>query len=263
MQRTFYIHLASFTISQVRYFVRTIALPLTALALFTVACAKKSADTAADTAARSTTQTTSTMSGSDSSTGMGMDPDRTQAGTGVPTGYMALTDRPEAKITDAKYSTNGGKWEVQTGPAHIVYAPQDTFSGVYAVSTTIEQVEKPRHPEAYGIFIGGRNLDDRAKQQYTYFLVRGTGEYLIKTRNGDQTTPVVDWKASPNVPKEDASGKASYDLKVHIAPDTVHFMVGNKLVAGVPKKGLFTDGVAGLRINHNLHVTATPLKGSK
>jgi hypothetical protein len=35
------------------------------------------------------------------------------------------------------------------------------------------------HREGYGLFVGGRNLQ-RPDQPYTYFLVRGTGDYLIK-----------------------------------------------------------------------------------
>jgi hypothetical protein len=43
----------------------------------------------------------------------------------------------------------------------------------------------------------------------------------------------------------------------------VHFIVNGSLVAALPKQGLFTDGVAGLRINHNLHVAAEPVKLEK
>lgn len=239
---------------------RTTPWTLAALALLVAGCAKKSANATTDgsngalAVAADTGQRTA---------GMASDPDKAVSGSGVPAGYAALTDRPDAKITDAKYAETGGRWEVQTGPAHIVYAAKDTASGVYAVSTTIDQLEKPRHPEAYGVFFGGEHLDDRSAQRYTYFLVRGTGEYLIKLRDGAKTTPVVNWTASPKIPKEDASGKASYALKVHMAPDTVHFLVNGSLVAALPKKGLFTDGVAGLRINHNLHVAVEPVKLEK
>ena len=110
------------------------------------------------------------------------------------------------------------------------------------------------------MFIGGSNLTDPARQKYGYFEVRGTGEYLVKVRNGDNTTTVVDWTASPNVPKEDASGKATYKITVHVAADTVHFVVNDKLVAATPKSGFPAVGIAGIRVNHNLHVTVTPLE---
>jgi hypothetical protein len=195
--------------------------------------------------------------------GMKMDMDSSVGGTGVPAGYTGVTDRAGTNISDAKYTVASGRWEVKTGPAHIVFAPKDSASGVYGATTTIDQLAKPSHPEAYGVFVGGTNLTDPAKQKYGYFLVRGTGEYLVKVRDGDKTVPVIEWTANPNVPKEDASGKATYKLTVHAAADTVHFMVNGKLVAATPKTKFPTDGIAGVRINHNLHVAVTPLVLSK
>lgn len=230
---------------------RTTTWRLAALAVFVLACAK---DNQASTTGDSTSTDTAAMAG------RGMDPDQRQDGNGVPAGFTGMTDKADAVITDARYTTSGNRWEVRTGPAHIVYAAKDSASGVYAVTTTIQQLEKPRHPEAYGVFFGGQSLDDRAKEKYGYFLVRGTGEYLIKVRDGTETTTIVNWTANPNVPKEDAAGKASYALKVHFAPDTAHFLVNDKLVAAVPRASLPTNGIAGLRINHNLHVAVEPVE---
>ncbi len=189
----------------------------------------------------------------------GDDKDKSTGGSGVPAGYMGRTDRETAKIADAKYVSKGGKWEITTGPAHIVYSPKNTATGVYQVTSTIDQLEAPAHPEAYGIFFGGKNLD-QPTQTYTYFEVRGTGEYLIKVREGDKTRTVTNWTASDAVPKADASGKGSYKLSVHFAPDVAHFSVNDKLVATVPKKDLTTEGIYGIRVNHNLHVAVSPVE---
>jgi hypothetical protein len=234
--------------------VRTHIPALAALVLLGVACAKSSESASADTGAGAPAAT---------DTGMANDADRAMGGSGVPSGYTAVTDRPNAKITDAKYTTNEGRWEVQTGPAHVIFAAKDTASGSYGASATFEQLEKPKHREGYGILFGGRNLTNPAQQRYGYFLVSGTGEYLVKVRDGDKTSSVIDWTASPDVPKEDASGKQTYKMTVHVAQDTVHFMVNGKLVGAVPKSRVPTDGIAGLRINHNLHVAATPVVISK
>jgi hypothetical protein len=131
-------------------------------------------------------------------------------------------------------------------------------NGSYTASATIEQLETPQHPEAYGIFIGGRNLD-QGTQTYTYFIVRGTGELAVKVREGTGTRDVIKWTPSADVPKADASGKAKYDLSAQVTGDAVKFSVNGKQVASVSKAGLPTDGVAGLRINHNLHVRVTPV----
>ena len=62
---------------------------------------------------------------------------------------------------------------------------------------------------------------------------------------------------------KDASGKATYKILVHVAPDTVHFTMDGNLVTAVPKSKFPTDGIAGIRVNHNLHLDVTPLKVSK
>ncbi len=186
------------------------------------------------------------------------DPDVNVAGGSIPAGYSARTDRPDAAITGASYTASGSNWEVKTGPPHIVYAAKDTASGSYTASATIDQLAKPTHPEAYGLIIGGRDLD-LPTQTYTYFVVRGTGELLVKVREGDKTRDVIKWTANADVPKEDASGKATYALSANVTGDAVKFAVNGKQVASVSKAGLPVDGISGLRINHNLHLNVTPV----
>lgn len=219
---------------------------LTTLALLT-ACAGSDDGTTADSAAGTAPAAAPA------------DPDAQTAGGGIPAGFTARTDRADATIQNASYTASGDMWEVKTGPAHILYAAKDTASGVYGATATIEQLEAPQHPEAYGIFIGGSNLD-QPSQRYTYFLVRGGGEYTVRVRDGADTRDVLGWRADPGVPKADANGRATYKLTAHVASDTVHFLVNDKLVAAVPKASIPTDGIAGLRINHNLHVKTSGVR---
>lgn len=187
------------------------------------------------------------------------DSDRSAGGSGVPAGFVGRTDESGSSINDAKYTAAAnGTWDVRTGPAHILYQPAVTGHGNYTVQAEIDQVEAPRHPEAYGVFIGGQSLDG-AGQKYAYFLVRGDGMYAIKVRDGADARTVVPFTASPGVPKADASGKASYALRVHVTGDRVRFFVNDQPVATVPTANVPTVGIAGLRINHNLHVVVTPV----
>jgi hypothetical protein len=190
------------------------------------------------------------------------DPDKSTGGTGVPAGYVGRVDREGAKIEDAKYAANGSRWEVSTGPAHILYSAKDSASGNYTATATFDQLEAPAHPEAFGLLVGGKNLD-QPSQSYTYFVVRGTGEFLVKQRDGGQTKDVMAWKASDAVPKQDASGKATYRLAIRVAADSVRFLVNDKAVGAVKKGAVATDGVAGIRINHNLHVATGPVTITK
>lgn len=186
------------------------------------------------------------------------DPDVNAGGGAVPSGYIARTDKADTPISGASYTASGDKWVVKTGPAHIIYSGRTIGNGNYTASATIEQMEAPTHPEAYGLFIGGRDLD-KPTIAYTYFIVRGAGEMLVKVREGDRTRDVIKWTASADVPKADASGKATYAMGAQVTDDAVRFMVNGKQVGSVSKAGLPTDGIAGLRINHNLHLSVTPV----
>jgi hypothetical protein len=194
----------------------------------------------------------------DSAAAQAGDPDIPASGTGVPSGFTAVTDDASAQLTNIRFTTSGAGWEVTTGPAHIAFAAKDSASGQYTASASFEQVEAPRHPEAFGIFVGGQNLD-AANKTYTYFIVRGTGEFAIKTRDGARVGNVVDWRANPAVGKQDSTGRATYRLAIHVAADSVHFLVDDKLVHAVRVGAVPTNGIAGLRINHNLHVRTSPI----
>ena len=215
------------------------------------ACSKTDSGAARDTGMAA-------AGGSAAATAAKADVDRATGGSGLPAGFVGRTDDSSAPITGAKYTASGDTWEVVTGPAHIVYRPQDIASGNYTASAPIEQLENPAHPEAYGIFIGGRDLD-QPTQAYTYFIVRGTNELAVKVREGDKTRDVIKWTPSADVAKQDASGKASYTLAAQVTGDAVKFIVNGKQVASVSRVGLPTDGIAGLRINHNLRVRFSPI----
>jgi hypothetical protein len=125
------------------------------------------------------------------------------------------------------------------------------------VTTTIDQLAAPAHPEAYGVFVGGRNLDG-AGQQYLYFLARGTGEIMARVRDGANTRNVFAWKKHTAVPVANASGQATYRLSIKVAPDSVRFLVNGQQAGAAAAAGLPTGGVYGVRVNHNLHVRAQP-----
>jgi hypothetical protein len=191
------------------------------------------------------------------------DPTRDAGGSGPPAGFMARVDsnpnQSIGNINTAKYTRAGDMWEVKTGDHHIVWAPGDTASGNYTVTARLQQMENPSHREAYGVFIGGRNLD-RSSQQYLYFVVGGTGEYMISRRDSTKVTALKPWTANNAIPKRDGAGKADNTLSIRVAADSVRFMVNNTQVAALPKAGLPTDGATGIRIGHNLHLSVQPVR---
>jgi hypothetical protein len=123
------------------------------------------------------------------------------------------------------------------------------------VTGTFTQMKAPTHPEAYGLVVGGQNLDGAAPS-YLYFIVRGDGKYMVKHRaNATEVHTLVDWTASPAVKTAGADGKATNALAVRVAADSVRFVANGTPVAAVSRKEAGRlAGVAGLRVNHNLDV---------
>jgi hypothetical protein len=185
--------------------------------------------------------------------------DEATAGGGLPSGFMGHTDAAGGDISGANYSRSGNDWEVSTGPAHIAYQPSDTASGTFTATAELEQLAAPAHPESFGIFVGGSNLDDPATRRYSYFMVRGTGEYLLRRRQGEDVPVVSAWAEHPSIPRQDAEGRATYRLEIRSAPDSVRFAVNGTVVKAVAASEFPTAGIAGIRVSHNTRLRVQPV----
>ena len=182
------------------------------------------------------------------------DPDKKMAGPGsLPTGWKGRLDSGDKTLAGVKASQMGGGVHFLTGPAGIYYKPADKPAGAYETHATFTQMVPSDHPEAYGLFIGGANLD-AATQKYTYFIVRQDGKYMIKRRNGNDTPTVVDWTDSPAIKKADSSGKMSNTLAIEVGKDKVRFLVNGTEVQSIDAAKVDTAGTPGLRVNHNLNL---------
>ena len=187
------------------------------------------------------------------------DPDQKVQSTGtLPEGWQGRTDRGQS-LAEAKFIGMGKGYHATTGPSAVFYNPTWKRSGDYKVTASFTQTKAPAHPEAYGLLLGGNNLtgDDQA---YSYFLVRGTGEYFIATRKGPQRTVVQSWTAHDAIKKQDQAGKQTNLLGVEVRGNDVVFTVNSVEVARRPKSEILTDGVFGYRVNHNLDVHIDPVQ---
>jgi hypothetical protein len=172
------------------------------------------------------------------------DPDRVVAGAALPAGWAVRVDRDannSAKVTEA-----GGVMHFVMGAAGTFYNSTWTKTGDYKYSARVTQVKPPSHPTSYGIMVGGKDLT-APTQTYTYFLVRGAGEYFISNREGATTATQVNWTAHPAIAKAGADGKQQNVLGVI-------FSVNGTEVKRLPKAGLHVDGIVGIRIGHNFDV---------
>jgi len=203
--------------------------------------------------------------------GMAHDPTTAVKGSGkLPDGWMLRYDPQRDGQTPAmtalNFVTMGQGYHFTSGPAAIYYNAKDVGSGEYQVSATFSQRKSMTH-EAYGIFIGGKDLQS-ANQTYTYFVIKpcsskcGTpgaqmGEVLISKRSSDgKPVALVPIRHDDAVVTDDPKdGHASNKMLIHVAKDSVHFVLNDKLVAALAKSQIGeTDGQAGVRINHNIDV---------
>ena len=197
----------------------------------------------------------------------GADPDKLVNKGGVKVaGWTGRIDpRPASqgrKITDAKFISMGPGIHVTAGPAAIYWNPANSVEGGnYTVQGTFAQTKASTHPEAYGIFLGGQNLE-AANQSYLYFVVRQDGKYLINHRADDSTVhKIVDWTAHDAVKAMDANGKATNALSIVVGADNLSFRVNGTEVKSLPRATIDaggahsgTKGIAGIRVNHNIDV---------
>lgn len=186
----------------------------------------------------------------------------------VPQSWHWRLDRPntEVKVISEEDPTHSNiffvnmtpGWHITTGPAAILYHPALKAEGSFRADATIHLFPPGERNEAYGLFLGGKDLDGDS-QKYLYFVLRKTGEYLIKRRDGSETSVVQNWTAHPAIVPStpETSDSVKNDLAVEAGPETIRFFVNGEMVAETDREDLPVDGVVGLRVNHhlNLHVS--------
>jgi len=185
------------------------------------------------------------------------DADQPVKGVGkLPAGWEGRLDQAGNKLEGVDIKEDKGTLTFTTGPAGIYYKPGMKAEGNFELTATFSQLQPATHPEGYGLFVGGADLQ-KDEQRYTYVLIRQDGKFLIKSRNGAATPTIVNWMDA--VPMREAKGelKRSNVLAIRAQGDTVHFLVNDREVHHASRADVNPDGIAGIRINHNLNVQVT------
>ncbi len=178
----------------------------------------------------------------------------------APKGWKMHTDHSmEAADPDApgadKFTMTGSTYHAVNPMAAIYWNPANAATGDYTLKGTFKLIKSTGYDEYYGLIFAGNGLEG-AGQSYVYFMVTDDGTYLIKRRDGSSTQGVSQKTPSPAVKKPDASGSATNALEVRVKGDKVEFVINGTTVTTMPKTGALakTDGVYGMRINHQLDV---------
>ena len=179
-----------------------------------------------------------------------------------PEGWTLRRDRPTGG-DDPRLRWVDGGLDIRTGAAAILYRNDArTDEDSFAVELDVAQFDPQRRNEAYGIVLGGRELDG-AGQSYVYVLIRQDGMILVKRRTGEQTSLIRDWTPAPTLATWDgrAAGadRIRNRLRVRVDGSTLTLEL-NDTPAGTLTLGRTPRGIVGLRVNHGLHVRVSDFR---
>ena len=163
-----------------------------------------------------------------------------------------------------KFSAQGAGFHAVTPQAAVFWNPANVATGNYTLKGTFTLVRPSSHTNYYGLVFGGSDLEG-PKQSYLYFLVAQDGSWLIKQRVGDVNTNNVARARHPAVKTPDASGTSTNALEVRVTANKIDYVVNGAVVHSMPKTGptAKTDGIYGMRVNHQLEVRVDNLALSK
>jgi hypothetical protein len=188
------------------------------------------------------------------------DPDKATAGGGIQVkGWQGRTDRAEQRITDVRFVQMGTGYHLTGGPHAIVWNSDAKATGNYTVKARITKTPKSSstHEESYGVFIGGSDLNG-PRQNYLYCVVFGTGNVMVRHRDGGDTHTLLGKTAIPAAVKMGPQG-ATDDIEMWVRGGRVGCSVNGTEVFSAaaadmvgPGKLVSTDGVFGIRASHNL-----------
>ena len=185
----------------------------------------------------------------------------------APKGWKMRVDRSTAASDpdapgDIKFVTQGSGFHATNPQAAVYWNAADTAKAPYTLKGTFTLMKPSGHTNYYGLIFGGSNLEG-AQQSYTYFLVAQNGTFLIKKRDGEQTSNVVNKTPSDAIKKPEANGQSVNTLEVRAGADKTDFVVNGTVVNSQPKGAVNTDGIWGARVNHLLEVQIDNLSASK
>jgi len=157
-------------------------------------------------------------------------------------------------VPDVTLEAVGDGFQVNTGPAAVVWNPANTATGTYTLKGKFTLLEPSGHVNYYGLIFGGGALEGE-QQNYLYFLVAQNGTYIVKHRaNNDAVHNIVRRTAHDAIRKPGSDGRSVNDLEVRVGADEIEFLVNGTVVHTLPTTGMASrpDGTWGVRINHRI-----------
>jgi hypothetical protein len=177
-----------------------------------------------------------------------------------PDGWKVRTDRENVDRSSITFEVMEPGFRVVSGPAAIYWRDEQRAAGRYRVELETHLFDPEGRREAFGFFFGGRQLEG-AGQRYTYFLIREGGEFLLKERDGRETSTLVGWTGHPAIVSfaeaADGVGSVKNVLALEADDSELRFFVNGAQVTAIPRSAGRAEGIVGFRVNHqlNLHIS--------
>lgn len=172
-----------------------------------------------------------------------------------------------AGVAERRFVVMRPGWHIFAGPGGLLWDSGRFASGSYSVSSTVylfpegdpDQSGSTRLDSAYGLFLGGRDLDGETPV-YVSFLVGNDRRFRVASHAGSDTAELVPWTDHEAIAAFDEAttgGPVENVLAVDVRDDAVFFHVNDVVVGELPRDGVPLDGVIGLRAGAglSLHVT--------
>lgn len=169
----------------------------------------------------------------------------------------ATADGWRASVSSGvELSERDGSLTVGTGPAVDLWPDAARpLAGAYGIRATLRKLGGRRH-EGYGFLFGGRHLGTDSAT-YSYVMVRGDGNLLVKKRSGAALTVVRNWTHYAAIRPDDAEHRAENRLELGVTPREVVVRVNGTELVRVPARELVTSGIPGLRVSHQMRLEVT------
>ena len=147
-------------------------------------------------------------------------------------------------------------WHITMGPGAVLYDPAERASGRFVVEGELILFPDASANE-YGVFVGGKALEDDARKEWVAFVVRADGQVAVMRQRGSETTWLLPWRAHAASKVLVSGATAKNYVTVRAEPDSVRFVVNGERVAAFDRAAFAVDGSIGFRIGKgvNLHIT--------
>ena len=159
--------------------------------------------------------------------------------------------------SSSRFVAKGADFDIMTGPATTYWNPANTAKGDFTVKATFKDLKSDAgHPHAAGLFIGGSGLDGETPN-YTYCLAYTDGSYLVRQMSGAKAANLARKTPHDAVKKPDAGGLVTNEVAWSVKGNRAECLINGVSVAGFDKPAITTDGIYGIRVNHNISTLVT------